>query len=82
MSREPKILSAARRLRVLKEIDTAEHEAVLSNRTISRIEQGKKVTFRSAVLYCKALGVDPDEYILKKRVIPIIEQIDDSLIIG
>lgn len=82
MKQEPRILSPARRLRVLRDIDTAEHPAVLSNRTISRIEQGKKVSYRSAVLYCRALDLDPDEYILRRRVIPIIELIDDSLIAG
>lgn len=71
-------LTEARRLSVQSEIaklDTDEMEAVLSRKTVSRIQQGIPVTYRSAVLYCKALGLDPDEYIIQKRAIPIIEDI-------
>ena len=71
-------LTEARRLSVQSEIakiDTDEMEAVLSRKTVTSIQQGIPVTYRSAVLYCKALGLDPDEYILRKRAIPIIEEI-------
>jgi transcriptional regulator with XRE-family HTH domain len=75
-------LTEARRLRVLAgiaKIDTGEMQAVLSRATVSRIEQGLPVSYRSAVLYCKVLDLDPDEYILRKRVIPIIEEIGETI---
>ena len=66
-------VSELQRLRMTREVDTEELQAVLSRTTIWKIERGEPVSYKSAVLYCRALGLDPDEYIPSK--IPILEEI-------
>lgn len=64
--------------RILQELHTDEMPAVLSERTVWKIEHKIPVSFRSAALYCKKLGFSKEEaedIILKKRAIPILEKI-------
>lgn len=70
----PKKITEVKRLRVASNVDTEELQAVLSNTTIWKIERGEPVSYKSAVLYCRALGLDPDEYVPSK--IPILEQLE------
>ena len=67
-------LTDIKRVRLGVDVDTEELQAVLSRATITKIENGIPVSYKSAALYCRALGLDPEEYIIQKRLIPITEE--------
>lgn len=69
-------LTLIRRQRIetqIAKIDTEELPAILSGPTIRKIEQGIPVSYRSAALYCKALGVDPYTTIMVEKRIAILD---------
>ena len=70
----PRKITELQRLRIDKQVDTEELKAVLSWTTVWKIEHGERVSYRSAVLYCRTLGVDPQEYIIEKRKIALLEE--------
>lgn len=72
----------SRRIRLdleISKIPTAELEALLSPNTVYKIERKEPVRYRSAALYCKALGLDPYQTIIVERKIPIIEKITEEV---
>jgi transcriptional regulator with XRE-family HTH domain len=69
----PRKITEIKRIRIERQVDTEELQAVLSRVTVSKIENGVPVSYKSAALYCRALGVDPQEYIIEKRKIAILE---------
>ena len=69
-------LTLNRRKRIesqVAKIDTEELPAILSRATIKKIEEGIPVSYRSAALYCKALGFDPYTTIFIEKRIPILD---------
>lgn len=66
-------ISELQKIRMNSEIDTEELQAVLSRTTVWKIERGEPVSYKSAVLYCRALGLDPQEYIPSK--ISVLEEV-------
>jgi hypothetical protein len=70
----PRKITELQRIRIDKQVDTEELKAVLSWGTVWKIEHGAPVSYRSAVLYCRALGVDPQEYIIEKHKIALLEE--------
>lgn len=69
-----KKLTDIKKLRLDSAVDTEELQSVLSKATVWKIEKGIPVSYKSAVLYCRALGVDPREYIIERKAIAILEE--------
>jgi len=58
--------------------DTEELPAILSRNTIQKIQKGIPVSYRSAALYCKSVGLDPYTTIILEKRIPILDPLGEG----
>jgi len=74
-------LTFARRTRIerlVAKTDTEELPAILSRRTVQKIEDGIPVSYRSAALFCKSLGLDPYQTIIVEKKIAILDPLGEE----